>query len=299
MKIMQNKEYDEFGPWILEINTIEDIPKLFIPYCSEIDDALLLIKIPRNIERRNANPNMDLYDYVLGVYEEYLIILKRDSKNIEVIEIKFKDVIAITNRMDLLLGIVTFYLSKKIISFNYSVVSGDIIRRLLKLIRERYAPNSNFIFEGLLDYNLIEDVDSLYINLLSQFAKPEDHFKVLAIQSSVKAIPIYTSIGKKIMDLLNIYKENLLQNTMYLTNEKELLIVTRGKTFRRPKAINYTYDFTYIPISKIVNIRFDSISEYDNISPFFIEIQDHSFKYYFDNANNQREQLSKILFSHF
>lgn len=293
---MQNREYDEFGPWIHEINSKEDIPKLFIPYCSEVDDALLLLKIPRNIERRKANPSMDLYDYVLGVYEEYLLILKRNSKNIEVIEINFKDVIAITNSRDILLGIVTFYLSKKIITFNYSVVSSDIIENLLKLIRERYVEKNDFIFKGLLDYNLIKGVDDLYINLLRQFAKPEDPFKVLAIQRSIKAIPIYTNITKKIIDLVNIYKENLHQNTMYLTNEKELLIVTRGKTFSRPNVSVHRYYFTYIPINRIVNIRYDCISEYGNISPFFIEIKDHSFKYYFDNANSQREHLSKMLY---
>lgn len=292
---MRSIEYDMFGPWILEINAIDDIPRLFKPYFLKIDDALLLLKIPKNIERRNANPSMDLYDYVIGVYNEYLLILKKHSKSLDVLKIKFNDIVAITNSNELLNGNVIFYLSKKIISFHYNSVSIDIIHHLLKLVREKYTQNSNLIMEDPPDYNLLQGVDDLYINLLHHFANPEDQFRVLAIQRSIKAIPSYTTITKKIIEFVNIYRQNLLQSTMYLTNEKELLIISRGKTFGRSNTAVHRYDLTYIPISKITNIHYDSFSEYDNISPLFIEAQDHLFKYYFDNDNNQIEDLLKVL----
>lgn len=292
---MKSKEYDVFGPWILEIHDIDDIPRLFKPYLLKIDDALLLLKLPKDIERRNANPSMDLYDYVLGVYYEYLLVLKKNNKSVDVLEIKFRDIVAIRKSNDLLNGDVTFYLSKKIMSFHYNVVSSDIIDHLLKLIRKKYTKKNNLIIGDLQDYNIFQGIDDLYINLLHHFDNPEDQFKVLAIQQSIKAIPSYTTITKKIIDFVNVYRENLLQSTMYLTNEKELLIISRGNTFRGPKIAVYRYDLTYIPLSRIKNIRYDIISEYENISPLFIEIEDHIFKYYFDNVNNQREQLLKVL----
>ncbi|MBC8059699.1 MAG: hypothetical protein H7Y18_03445 [Clostridiaceae bacterium] len=292
---MKNKEYDEFGPWVLEINHIEDVPKLFKPHCLEIENVLLLLKIPRNIERRNANPDMNLYDYVLAVYEDHLLILKRESDAVEIIEIKFKDIIAIRNSMDLLNGVVTLYLCEKIISFNYSTVSIDIIKKFLKLIRERFTGNRKFIIKNALDNILTKDIDELYHNILEDFQKAKDEFKVLAVQPTIKAIPFYTSRIKKILGLFNIFRRNSLQNIMFLTNEKELLIVTRGKTFRRPKAAFYSYDLTYIPIGRITNLRYDANDEYKNISPFFIETGDHIFQYYFEESNNQGDYLRQLL----
>jgi hypothetical protein len=291
---MRISEYDRFGPWVYEINDKEDIPRLFAPYCLEIDNALLLLKIPRNIERRNANPKMDLYDYLLGVYDTYLSILKRNSESVEVVNIKFEDIIAMRNSKDLLIGIITFYLPEKIISINYNGVSSDLMQKLLKIIREKCTGSNNFISDGPSDYNYIEGIDDLFINLLNSLANGEDQFKAVAIQPLIKAIPTKAGMIGKIKELLNIFRENLLQNTMYLTNEKELLIITRGKAFRRGKS-PLSYDFTYIPFNRITEFRSVSSSNYENISPFNIETEYHTFQYYFDNLNNQKENLIKLL----
>jgi hypothetical protein len=290
---MRISEYDRFGPWVYEINDKEDIPRLFIPYYSEIKDAFLLLKIPRNIERRNANPRMDLYDYLLGVNDKYLSILKRNSESVDVINVKFADIIAIKNSTNLLLGIITFSLPEKIISVNYNEVSSDLIQKLLKTIRGKCTGNNNFISNGPSDYNEMEGIDDLYINFLNSFAKGEDQFRAVAFQPLIKAIPTNVSVIGKLKERFNIFRENLLQNTMYLTNEKELLIITRGKAFRRGKS-PLSYDFTYIPFNRITEFRRVS-SNYENISPFNIETEYHTFQYYFDNLNDQKEILLRIL----
>ena len=41
------------------------------------------IKIPREIERRNANPGMDLYDYVIALYEDRLRVLERQDSQVK------------------------------------------------------------------------------------------------------------------------------------------------------------------------------------------------------------------------
>jgi hypothetical protein len=291
---MRNNEYDNFGPWIQEIKDLEDIPRLFTPYFSKTDDVLLLLKIPRNIDRINANPGMDLYDYVIGVYDGHLSILKRNSNSVEVIEIKLRDIIAIKESIELLNGTITLYLPEKIISFNYNSVSTDLIQQLLRLIRVQSIGNVNFINDEKADYNNIEGIDDLYKILIKSFAKGNDQFKVLAIQPSIKVIPKCVSVLKRVIDFLIVSREKLLQNSMYLTNEKELLIVTRGNVFRKRKIARYGYDFTYIPLAKITNFEDSFISNYKNISPFCIKTQHHTFQYYFENRNVQRKNLSRI-----
>ena len=53
-------EYNAFGPWAYEISDKYPLPRLFAPYFAADDNAVLKIKIPREIERRNASPGMDL-----------------------------------------------------------------------------------------------------------------------------------------------------------------------------------------------------------------------------------------------
>ena len=60
-------EYDGFGPWIYEIRTREEIPRLFSDYPLDLETAVLTIKVPRVIDRRDANPAMDLYDILLSL----------------------------------------------------------------------------------------------------------------------------------------------------------------------------------------------------------------------------------------
>lgn len=63
---MAISEYDAFGPWIYEVDGEHPLPRLFAPYVRERVDALMLLKILRDIERRRATPDMELYDYVVG-----------------------------------------------------------------------------------------------------------------------------------------------------------------------------------------------------------------------------------------
>lgn len=294
---MRTKEYDNFGPWIQEINNIDDIPTLFIPYCSRIEDALFLIKIPRNIDRHNANPTMDLYDYILGVYDDYMLILKRDAKSVQIFEIKFRDIIAIKESIELLHGAVSFYLPGRIITFNYNLVSIELIRKLLKLLREKSVGNVFFANNEVSDYDTIEGIDDLYKILIKSFMMGNDQFKVLAIQPSIKAIPKYVTVLKKTIDWFCTFRVDMLQNSMYLTNKKELLIVTREKAFKRSKAVPYGYNLTYIPLVVIKKVESSLSSNYINISPLLIETQYHTFQYYFENLNIQKENVSKMCMS--
>ena len=60
-------EYNAFGPWAYEISDKYPLPRLFAPYFAADDNAVLKINIPRETERRNASPGMDLYDYVVAL----------------------------------------------------------------------------------------------------------------------------------------------------------------------------------------------------------------------------------------
>lgn len=70
-------EYDRFGPWIDEVRTPSDVPRLFRDHPLDLDAARLVLKVPRNIARRDATPDMDLYDHLLVLDADTLTTLSR------------------------------------------------------------------------------------------------------------------------------------------------------------------------------------------------------------------------------
>lgn len=72
-------EYDRFGPWIDEVRSADDVPRLFRGHALDLDAARLVLKVPRSIARRDATPDMDLYDHLLALGAETLTVLSRTA----------------------------------------------------------------------------------------------------------------------------------------------------------------------------------------------------------------------------
>lgn len=70
-------EFDRFGPWIDEVATPDDVPPLYRDHPLDLPAATLVLKVPRDIPRRDATPDMDLYDHLLVLDAEGLTVLSR------------------------------------------------------------------------------------------------------------------------------------------------------------------------------------------------------------------------------
>ncbi|WP_062464926.1 hypothetical protein [Demequina soli] len=75
----QSVEYARFGPWIDAVAHHDDVPRLFRDHPVDLAAARLVLKVPRNIPRRDATPDMDLYDHLLVVDDAGLTVLSRDG----------------------------------------------------------------------------------------------------------------------------------------------------------------------------------------------------------------------------
>ena len=99
-----NKEFNSFGPWIYEISESTPMPPLFEPHISRDKTPLLSIKIPGKIERRNAKPGMNLYDYVVNLYKEDLLILERAGNKVKINSFHYEKIESLSLMKDLLQG---------------------------------------------------------------------------------------------------------------------------------------------------------------------------------------------------
>ena len=73
----ETTEYARFGPWVDEVTTPDDVPRLYRDHPIDLTSTRLVLKVPRNIARRDAHPGMDLYDHLLVLDDARLTVLSR------------------------------------------------------------------------------------------------------------------------------------------------------------------------------------------------------------------------------
>ncbi len=142
-------EYDRFGPWVDEVTRIEDVPRLYREYPIDFGAARLVLKVPRNITRRNATPEMDLYDHLIMVGQVQLTVLSRrigrslrstgsdSAKGYDIVEIPFPEIVAIRNSLNLLDGRLTVSTSEGTpVKVSYNGSAADVVRTLVGDLRE-------------------------------------------------------------------------------------------------------------------------------------------------------------------
>ncbi len=146
-------EYDRFGPWVDEVTRIEEVPRLYRDYPIDFSVERLVLKVPRNITRRNATPEMDLYDHLIMVGQDRLTVLSRRNgrslrsetraasankpKGYDVLEIPFADIVAIRNSLNLLDGRLTVSTAEGTpVAVAYNGSAADVIRNLVGELRE-------------------------------------------------------------------------------------------------------------------------------------------------------------------
>lgn len=138
-------EFDLFGPWIDEIVSPDQVPPLYRGHRLDLDAAELVLKFPRNIARRDATPDMDLYDHLVVVNASTLTVLSRRTggphrAGFDTVEAQLDEVVAVRDSVSLLDGhltVLTRFGTTVAISYNGS--SRENVRRLVDLLRAKVA----------------------------------------------------------------------------------------------------------------------------------------------------------------
>ena len=143
---VRTAEFDAFGPWILKVDKLDDVPRLFRP-AADLEGARLAVKIPRQIERRNANPLMDLYDRLLIVRDQGMEVITRTPKvapGWQRLWVNWGEVSVIQNSWSLLDGLLRFHrIDGAVLDIPFNAVSKDLIGELLAQVRDCCRPKSS------------------------------------------------------------------------------------------------------------------------------------------------------------
>jgi hypothetical protein len=132
-------EFDAFGPWIDEVHTPEDVPRLFRDHRLDLQHADLVLKVPRRISRRDANPDMDLYDHLVVADHRGLEVLTREGSTYRHRRVATEHVAVIHSSVDLLDGrfhvLDTASDAGRRLAFRYNSVSHELVERLVHVLR--------------------------------------------------------------------------------------------------------------------------------------------------------------------
>ena len=131
-------EYDTFGPWIREVRSSEDVPRLYRGHPLEFSNTLSVLKVPRDIARRDANPRMHLYDQLLIITTDSITALTRAGESYTVRELAMRDIFAIEDSVLLLDGLLTVHaIGGELLLIPYNGSDRESITRLVALLRRQ------------------------------------------------------------------------------------------------------------------------------------------------------------------
>jgi hypothetical protein len=276
-------EYHRFGPWAIEVTDEDPAPPLFRPYLTRSEPALLSIKIPRHVERRNARPGMDLYDYLVCLYEDGLVVMQRAGQQrgdrrragqersgdeVRVETVRYQDVQYVAVGQDLLRGNVHLGLPDRPFDLPYNTVSGDLMWRAVHLIRQRSArPEAHTIAsrepravpdagrETITgpDPQVGEDILSFYFDrLLADERRRSPDQRLLAAQATKAVADGDVHPVRRL--LFSIASKRLLES-MHLTDGHELKIIDRGAIYAYRWQAIYGVRTTFVPLANLRGVR--------------------------------------------
>ena len=242
------REYDRFGPWVVEISDDDPVPPLFVSSITRSDPALLRVKIPRDIDRHATSPGADLYEAVVCLYEDDLVVHQRIGREVRTEACRYRDVQSLRVDHDLLLGRLQLSLPGHSFELRYSTVSSVLMTRLVELIRQRYAIADGpmpageqlTVSEGELSFS--------FHRLLRRQLDAGSGMRLVAAQATVGVRSPQMSFTHRLAARLT---DQRLLESMHLTDGRELLIIGRGRPFASWWQGNYGDRTSYIPLANI------------------------------------------------
>ena len=138
---MRTAEFDAFGPWVMQVVAEEGVPRLYRDHPIDFDAVRMVLKVPRNILRRDASPEMHLYDHLLVADHAGLTVLSRHDDAYTTLVVPYARVAAVHTSVVLLDGLFRLYdvdgtaANGVAIDLPFNGVSLDVVEQLARVVR--------------------------------------------------------------------------------------------------------------------------------------------------------------------
>jgi DNA-binding MarR family transcriptional regulator len=268
------QEYNEFGPWIIEIRNEEEIPIQFLKEKDVLLQADYCFKIPINAERRKVHAGMLLFDVVVAVYEDHMMILKMDGEVSHRDDIPYEKISYITQINNLLDSQIIVATEDVIHAISYNAISIDDMDKAIAIIRKKvFSFSKQYALDRISEKQSVESI--LFSNLIHR-EDAEEQLKIIMYQPSIKLQKRDPNILEKID---GSYAKYILQDSAFLSNGKSLMIINRDKPIKSEGDVDYSYKLTFIKLPAIKEIYIVDQPEMDHLNNLIIKVANHELVY--------------------
>lgn len=223
MTFERTAEWDAFGPWILPVRTGDDVPRAFRDHPFRFDGDSTIVKVPRNVARRDADPSMHLYDRVLLVDAGGIEVLTREEDGYTGRSIGARSIAAVEYGSDLLDGwLIIYSRDGDRIEFPVSGTAGDMVAALTRqLLDAATGPIPHPTPSQELTRDALEEDDVALVNAFRPVARSTDGLSVQAVLGGAR-------VASKESFLKRVRKgQPRRSGAIIATSDHQIVIVTR------------------------------------------------------------------------
>lgn len=286
-------EYDAFGPWIYEVTETHPLPKVFIPWFDENDQAVMRIKVPIKIERAKANPDMDLYEYVLALYNDRLRILHWQGTRVEEQVIDAKDFAGFRYYNNLLIGACTVFYKDGATSFSFSTVSEDLVKDFFTLALSRFGDGDNAGTDtASLPRTQPQEEAIMLTNQLHYVSMKDPDVSVGAHQQSAV---LRRKSGTEVENVANMIWKEMNPEALHLYTDKDLIILEHGSFPNHAGMEDCGYTYTRLMLSRITGIDISDSGSYADLKDCSIRMGSNTITYHFSTGNEEMASFYNAL----
>ncbi|WP_282943813.1 hypothetical protein [Cellulomonas endometrii] len=308
-------EFDAFGPWVDPVRTPEDVPPLFRDHAVDLAGSRLVLKVPRDIARRDANPDMDLYDHLLVLGPDRFTVLTRvpapgagrhegprEGRRYDVREIPYDRVAAVGTSVDLLDGRLTVHaLTGAPVEVRYSGSSGDVITELVELLRElawpvpSYGPPAPLVDlgpgTGRLERRALGEHDIGLVSAYREIADREPGLRVVAAHPRQTVAPGRGGLAQ----VGNVLRPMTLHAAILATNGRELQVFGRRAWLARGRTPVHSESRLVLPLDRLTGAQTRPHPGYPDVTVVTLRAGDASLDLPVPAGSDAERVLGRLL----
>lgn len=270
-------EYDRFGPWIDTVRTAQDVPRLFSDYDFDPQAVRLTLKVPRNIERRDADPSMDLYDHLLIVRDVDLTILSRripakersvqrhETTGYDVASIRFDEIASLHDSINLLDGrfeIRTIAGAWHVLRYNGS--ARDTVAELMGLLKGGFDTRQGRVASAIkagapkaLDPRDLApgERDVIFVSDALELRRTQQGLDVWACHGRVPAVGLDTANSTVWQRLARWVSPVNLSGALIAADAVALEVLSRRHWLQRARLPEHSHGRTVVALASLDGVR--------------------------------------------
>ena len=272
-------EFETFGPWVQQVRTPQDVPRLYRGHRVDPASALLVLKIPRQIERRDADPSMDLYDHLVVAGQDDLMVLSRTPRGAGVQRVPYEQIVAVQDSVDLLDGRLTVHAARYgapdgpegPLTVRYNGASHELLERLVALIRAWSLPappdpdpgptpaRLGLMALGVDDIALVTTQRNLSVRDRAAAVRATHPRVAVVPQATPGRPPVLTQLAHRVWPMT-------LHAAVVCGDEREVQVIGRRDQLVRGRAPEHSVSRTVWPRSRVTDVELVAHVRYAGVS---------------------------------